>query len=250
MGDGRLYCSAAGLFGGLHTVVRPPPFEELLRKYDENNDGRLGTDELPEDFVLIDRGGSQGAGKVAWKEFIGPDKEGKARTFAQGEWEAELKQVLGSFNEGEKMLKSAVFALPTGGSGDVTNTLAWTDSRGVPEVPSPLLYRGRLYFVRNGGLFTCRDPLTGRSLYDERIGAAGGYYASPVAADGRIYVASDRGVISVLEAGDTFNVLSRADLKESIMATPAIADDRLYVRSAGHLWAFGGIGTSAVVSSH
>ena len=84
-----------------------------------------------------------------------------------------------------------------------------------------------------------RGPQTGKSLYDERVGAEGGYYASPVAAAGRIYVASDRGVVTVLQAGDSFKVLSRTELKETIMATPAIVGDALYVRSAGHLWAFG-----------
>jgi outer membrane protein assembly factor BamB len=244
IGNGVLYFSSAGILGGLHTITQPPPFPELLSKYDKNKDGLLGTDELPDDFVLINRGGSRGAGNMAWKMFVGPDKDGKPRTLSQVEWEAEVNRLFASFKEGEKMLKSAVFAVPTGGSGDVTNTLAWIDAKGVPEVPSPLFYRGHLYYVRNGGLFTCRDPQTGKALYDERVGAEGGYYASPVAADGRIYIASDRGVVTVLQAGATFKVLSRTDLKEIIMATPAIVDDKLYVRSAAYLWAFGSVAAS------
>jgi outer membrane protein assembly factor BamB len=244
VGNGVLYFSAAGILGGLHTVTPPPPFNELLNKYDKNKDGLLGTDELPDDFVLIDRGGSRGAGNMAWKMFVGPGKDEKPRTFNQAEWEAEVSQLFANFKEGQKMLQSAVFALPTGGSGDVTNTVAWTDSKGVPEVPSPLFYRDRLYYVRNGGLFSCRDPQTGKSLYDERVSAEGGYYASPVAADGRIYVASDRGVVTVLQAGKMYKILSQADLKETIMATPGIVDNKLYVRSAEHLWAFGSVTAS------
>jgi len=240
VGNGVLYFSAAGILGGLHTVTKPPPFPELLNKYDKNKDGLLGTDELTDDFVLIDRGGSRGAGNMAWKKFLQPGPDGKPRTFDQAAWEAEAKRMLDGFNEGEKMLKSAVFAVSTGGSGDVTNALAWSESRGVPEVPSTLLYRDRLYYVRNGGLFTCRDPKTGKSLYDERLGAEGGYYASPVAADGKIYVASDRGVVTVLQAGNAFKVLSRTELKETIMATPAIVEDKIYIRTPEHLWAFGG----------
>ena len=239
VGDGMLYLSAAGILGGMHTLTQPPPFEQLIERFDKNKDGLLGTDELTDDFLLVDRGGSRGAGNMPWRKFIGPGKDGKPRTFSKVEWEAEVTGMFTRFKEGEKALKSAIFALPAGGSGDVTNSLAWTDFKGVPEVPSPLFYRSRLYFVRNGGLFTCRDPKTGKSLYDERIGAEGGYYASPVAADGRIYVASDRGVVTVLQAGDTFKVLSRTELKETIMATPALVDDKLYVRSEGHLWAFG-----------
>ena len=65
-----------------------------------------------------------------------------------------------------------------------------------------------------------------------------------VAADGRIYIASDRGAVTVLQAGDGFEVLSRTDLKEAIMATLAIVDDKLYVRNAGRLWAFGKVGAN------
>jgi outer membrane protein assembly factor BamB len=246
VGNGMLYFSAAGILGGMHTLTQPPPFEQLIDRFDKNKDGLLGTDELTDDFLLVDRSGSRGTGdmpmktgNMPWKDFVGPDKDGKHRTFSKTEWEAEVTRMFDSFKEGEKALKSAVLAVPTGGSGDVTNKVAWTDSRGVPEVPSPLFYRNRLYYVRNGGLFICRDPQTGKSLYDERIGAEGGYYASPVAADDRIYVASDRGVVTVLKAGDVFTVLSRTEFKEPIMATPAIVEDKLYVRTAGHLWAFG-----------
>lgn len=246
VGNGMLYFSAAGILGGTHTVTQPPPFQQLIERYDRNKDGFLGTDELTDDFLLVDRGGSRGTGtmpmmtgNMPWKVFVGPDKDGKPRTFAKAEWEAEVTRMFDSFKEGEKGLKSAVFAVPAGGSGDVTNEVAWTDSRGVPEVPSPLFYQGRLYFVRNGGLLACRDPQTGKPLYDERVGAEGGYYASPVAADGRIYVASDRGVITILKAGDRFALLNRSELKETIMATPAIVDNNLYVRSAKHIWAFG-----------
>ena len=67
----------------------------------------------------------------------------------------------------------------------------------------------------------------------------GDYYASPVAGDGKIYVASQRGVVAVLRAGDTLDVLARNDLGEPILATPAIVDGKLYVRTEGHLYAFG-----------
>src|SRR5262249_29421620 len=106
-------------------------------------------------------------------------------------------------------------------------------------VPSVLLYRGLLYYIKNGGILTCRNPGTGTAIYEERVGAEGGYFASPVAADGRIYVASDRGVVTVLEAGEKLRGLSRAGLREAILPTPAISGQVLCVRSAQHLWAFG-----------
>jgi outer membrane protein assembly factor BamB len=109
----------------------------------------------------------------------------------------------------------------------------------VPEVPSPLVYRGHLFFIRNGGLFTCLDIASGTVLYEDRLRATGGYYASPIAAGGKIYTASDRGVVSVLEAAGEFKLIRETDLQEPIMATPAIANGKLYVRTASQLLAFG-----------
>ena len=107
-------------------------------------------------------------------------------------------------------------------------------------MPSPLFYRGRLYFVRNGGMVTSYTPDSGRVVLDQqRLGTLGLYVASPVAADGRIYAASETGTIVVCRARDTLEVLARNDLGESITATPAIANHKLYVRTANHLWAFG-----------
>jgi outer membrane protein assembly factor BamB len=77
------------------------------------------------------------------------------------------------------------------------------------------------------------------ALDGQRLGAPGHYVASPVAADGRIYAASEPGGVVVFRAGDTLEVLARNDLGESITATPAIADNKLYVRTSRNLWAFG-----------
>ena len=76
-------------------------------------------------------------------------------------------------------------------------------------------------------------------LDQERLDAEGEYFASPVAAAGKIYFTSNRGVISVVASGPTLQVLARNNLAEEIMATPAIVDNKLYLRSKEHLWAFG-----------
>ena len=94
--------------------------------------------------------------------------------------------------------------------------------------------------VQDGGRVTCWDAKTGKPLYEqERLGAEGEYYASPIAANGHIYLASSRGTITTIRAGDALEVEARNDLGESVMTTPAIADSKLYIRSANHLWAFG-----------
>jgi outer membrane protein assembly factor BamB len=116
----------------------------------------------------------------------------------------------------------------------------------VPEVASPLLYKDRLYLVKNGGIVVAREATTGKTVFQDRLGAPGGYYASPVAASGRIYAASDLGTVTVFEAGDTLRVLARNELSEPILATPAIVEGTLYVRTLSHLYAFGaGVGSSS-----
>ena len=137
-------------------------------------------------------------------------------------------------------MQSGVMAVRVGGKGDVAKShVQWVEARGVPEVPSSLLYKERLYLVRNGGLVVSREAATGRTVFQGRLGAPGGYYASPIAADGRIYAASDQGTVVVFEAGDTLQVLARSELPEPIMATPAIVDGRIYVRTLSHLFASG-----------
>ena len=118
-----------------------------------------------------------------------------------------------------------LFALRDPGEaiGDLSAThVAWKHQKGIAKVSSPLLYRNRLWVIADGGLMTCTDPATGRIIFDrERLGAnAGGdYFASPVAADGRIFLCSSRGTVSVIEAADTLNVILQTSLGAPIHAT-------------------------------
>jgi outer membrane protein assembly factor BamB len=131
-------------------------------------------------------------------------------------------------------------AVRPGGSGDVTQTkIAWSERRGVPGVPSPLYYEGRIYTFLNGGIAYCRLAETGKLLYNGRLGALGDYYASPVAADHKIYIASAEGVVVVLESGDELKVLATNKLDGGILATPALVDGKIYVRTESHLYVFG-----------
>ena len=185
-----------------------------------------------------DRNASHGAGNMTLRQVLLLFSKEKSKSFDRDEWDNEMKRFQ-EFARGDYM-KSSAMAVRAGGHGDVTELqVLWTDSKGIPEVPSPLLYRGWLFLVRNGGLFTCREPNTGKTVFEERLNAPGGYYASPVAAGGKVYVASDRGVISVLEAADRLKVLAQVDLIEPVMATPAIVDGKLYVRTQTQLIAFG-----------
>jgi outer membrane protein assembly factor BamB len=101
------------------------------------------------------------------------------------------------------------------------------------------LYDGRLYTFKDGGLVFCRVAATGELLYSDRLGTLGYYYSSPVAADHRIYIASTEGAVSVIDAGAKLNVLATNKLDGAILATPALADGNIYVRSEMYLYAFG-----------
>jgi outer membrane protein assembly factor BamB len=116
----------------------------------------------------------------------------------------------------------------------------WRLQKNLPYVPAPLLYRDVLYLVKTGGIVTSFDPATGRVLKEGRSpDAPGDYYASPVAADDKVFLASVDGKVTVLKAGADWQVLGVNDLGEPIGATPALSGGRIYVRTKGALYCFG-----------
>jgi len=117
----------------------------------------------------------------------------------------------------------------------------WSYERSFNQVvPSPLVYEGVLYFVRNGGILESLDAETGEVLKRGRLrDAIGGYSASPVAADGKIYLASEDGKITTLAAGQEWKVLGTSDLEADIFATPALSDGAIFVRTHQTLYCFG-----------
>ena len=102
-----------------------------------------------------------------------------------------------------------------------------------------MLYDKLLYSIRSGGILTVFDPETGKVLREERLkDAPGEYYAQPVAADGRIYFASKDGKVTLVSSGADWKIVSSADFDEQIIATPAIADGRILLRTAKSLYCF------------
>jgi len=147
------------------------------------------------------------------------------------------------------------YAIRPGASGDITlgpgetnNTfVAWSDPVGGPYNPSPLFYDGRIYVLFDRGLVTCRDARTGRVLYDrERLPEGFAFTSSPWAAEGRIYCLNESGVCYVLRAGDRFELLHTNKLADDdmCMATPALAEDRLLIRTAARLYCIRGGGSA------
>lgn len=229
---GVVYVSTWNLLG--EDDLRPPlpDFAALLMKYDKNGDGKIGEAEFPEDTLFAtQRPGIENIPRsqnyVAFRA-VDRDRNGLVD---EAEWESyrtrsratvEDHGLLAIRPEGEKP------------------AVLWREKTSIPEIPSPLLYQGRLYMIRNGGVITCLDAASGKIIYRARVGAAGAYFASPVEAAGRIYVASQEGLVTVIAAGkDQLEVLARNALNEEIVATPAIAGKAIYVRTTKNLYAFG-----------
>ena len=107
-------------------------------------------------------------------------------------------------------------------------------------MPTPLAYRGLLYVLANNGVFDAYDIATGKEIYRQRLPVVGsGYSASPIAADGKIYLSSEDGDMLVVEAGPTFKHLATNAMNETLMATPALSEGGMYVRGANGLFAVG-----------
>jgi outer membrane protein assembly factor BamB len=130
------------------------------------------------------------------------------------------------------------FAVKPGGAGDVNKShLVWEVKAGAPYVSSILYYNGLLYMANERGVVTCADAANGKSLWRERFG--GVFSASPVGAEGRVYRVNEHGETFVLAATRELKILERNKLDERILASPAISDGRIFLRSGNHLLAIG-----------
>ena len=137
-----------------------------------------------------------------------------------------------------------VLAVRVGRPGDVTRThVAWTLDRSAPLTPSPLLVDGVLYLVSDIGIATCVDARTGEVRWQQRIG--GNHSASPILADGRIYFLSEEGVATVIAPGPEFRRLAVNELDGATLASMAVADQSIFIRSATHLYRIGGATSGA-----
>lgn len=140
-----------------------------------------------------------------------------------------------------------VYAVRPGSSGDISlpkdksssDAIAWSNNNEGTYIPTPLFYDGLLYTLGNNGVLTVYEGKTGVRIYRSRVGGGGSFSASPVAADGRLYVPSEDGDIFVVRAGRTYEQLAKNEMKEVIMATPAISDGLIIVRTLGHVYGIG-----------
>jgi outer membrane protein assembly factor BamB len=197
--------------------VAVPPFDEMVAKLDTDKDGLIASAEVLEKemkgmFFFIDLNSNGLIDATEWRMYMA-----------------------------NAASENGLLAFRANGQGDMTKKgLVWKYGRSVPQLPTVLSYRGVLYMINDGGVLTTFDPRDGKVLKQGRLrGAVDSYYASPVAADGKVYIASRSGIVAVLKAGGDQEVLSVNKMDEEIFATPAIVGNRIYLRTANTLYCFG-----------
>ena len=192
-------------------------WEEALAERDTDGDGLIGKDEW--DLGIL---------QEAWFVFDLDDDE----AFDQRDYEYLLSA--GRANGG-------LFAVRLGGQGDITEShVAWRygERKGLSDVITPLVLGDTLYMLKEGGILTALDVATGEIAKQGRIGGSDNYFASPVGAGDRLLAASLSGQLIVVGGGPEWEVLSTVDLDEQVWSTPAIAGDRVFVRSQEALYCF------------
>ena len=133
--------------------------------------------------------------------------------------------------------KSSKPCQPPVDCGSTRTDKLWCQKKAAPYMPTPILYKEKLYVLLDRGLLSCFDAKSGDLIYDrQRLGKSAGFNASPLAFNDKIFCFGERGETVVIRAGETFEELHRNELGELIMATPAIAGDSLLIRTLGHLY--------------
>ena len=197
-------------------------FAEGLAKYDKNGDKEVAKTEIS---------GDQPMDKMLSGAFEAFDTNRDEKLNAK-DWEV-FRAMMASEN--------GLLAIKLGGEGDQTaNAIRWRYQKPVPQVPSTLLYKNVLYMINDSGILLSFDPVTGNVIKQGRLhGAIDKYFASPVAADDKVFLIGQGGQVSVVKASGEWEVLAVNELDDECFATPAIADGRIYIRTRSALYAFG-----------
>ena len=200
-------------------------WEEALPKYDKDSDRQISKTELP-----------TGQGRPPMERLLTAAFEAfdmnRDEKLNDKDWEV-FRSMMAAEN--------GLLAIRMGGEGDQTaSAIRWRYQKPVPQVPSTLLYKGVLYMINDSGILISFDPATGKVIKQGRLhGAIDKYFASPVAADDKVYLIGQGGQVSVLKAMGEWEVLGVNEMDDEVYATPAIADGRIYIRTRSALYAFG-----------
>lgn len=215
--DGFIYVASWTPGGDADSRISMEPFEDALKNFDKNSDKKISRDELPaaspvmERFFRIDLDQDGGLDSTEWAKH--------ASVFERAQ--------------------NVAVALEPGTKGSLDSRyVRWTHSRGLPTVPSSVVYGEVLTMVKDSGIITVLDAKTGKQLQQMRAAGQGNYYASLVAGDGKVYMISEQGVLTVLKAGRDAHVLSSFDFGQRVMASPVIRDGKIYIRTSDALYCY------------
>ena len=243
-GNGCVFASAAMLGGVADERPDPEPFWEALLQFDADKDGKVARSEMTRHFTFPLRPElpieHPGFG-IPLPDDEAQRKKRQSDTFSWMDKDKDDFWIRDEFmaNLNFERGKPKLIAIRPGGSGEITDAqTAWEVNRNIPEIPSPVFCRDRLYLIRSGGLLSCVNATDGKLLYTERVGAPGQYSASPVIAGEHLYLVSNPGVVSVVKTGDTFERLHQHDLGEPAFVTPAFDEATVFIRTQSHLLAF------------
>ena len=213
---GRVYVNSWEGGGG-SPAANIPGFDEMLAKADTDGDGLISEAEMKAVEPRMRYETTD----------LDHDKQVDRR-----DWD---------FYRAKKTSRPSLIAVNPAGRGDLTETgqVEWSLEKFIPNVPTPLVYEDVMYLVKDGGILTTLDPETGEIYKQGRLAdALDKYYASPVAADGKVYLFSESGKGTVVKAAAEWEILSTSDFGADVYATPAIVGERVYVRTREGLYAF------------
>ncbi|MFC1637180.1 hypothetical protein ACFL5Z_20360, partial [Planctomycetota bacterium] len=240
IGDGLLFASAAALGGrGDDKLDAAGGWKMTVEEFDRNRDNQIQRDEMTKGFAFIQRpelpkdNPGYGLPIRSMDTLLRIFDKDKNRIITEAEW----MQVMSGF---EASSSPNLMAIRPGATKDARPLhVAWEMQRGIPETPSLLYCREKLYLLRDGGVLTCLEASTGKELFRERIGASAQYTASPIAAGDKIIAASVRGIVTVIQVDDQLEILARNNFREKIFATPTVVENKIYLRTTSHLYALG-----------
>ncbi len=234
--DGEVVVAAWNKMGEPELRPDVPAYKSLISSNDKDKSGNLTRDEWPTLWAFHRPEGQEApmnGGKIRFHQ-ADRNRDG---IFSENEWGLFVKDV----DEWRSRYKShGIMAIKLDSSGIVPkNNIRTLFKRGIPEIPSPLYYKGKVYFVKNGGILTCLDLKSGRREWIERTKGGGTHYASPLIAGNHLYSTSGFGEVSVISLGDFPEIKSINKMGEEVYATPAIVDGIVYIRTHSKLYAFG-----------
>jgi hypothetical protein len=198
--------------------------------------GADGREELVTNGTKV-RGYDPASGKLLWT--LGPNSEITIGSPVAGNG---LVYVTGGYPP-----VRPIYAIKPGGEGDISlqkgqesnQSIAWSNMNEGTYIPTPLVYDGYLFTLNINGIVSAYNPQTGQRTFRGRVGVGGAFSASPIGADGRLYMASEDGEVYVVSASPDLKQISKNDMKEVIMGTPAISDGLIVIRTMGHLYGVG-----------